>query len=93
MEIKDGILTKIDFTDLKNGKLVIPEGVTEIAENIFPNDAMRDLVTEIVFPKSLVFIDDSSFAFCTNLKNIELSNGIKIIGERAFENDWGILTV
>jgi len=66
----------------KIGKMVIPEGVTEIREGTFRNWGLRT----IEFPSSLAFIDKEAFAGCKNLKvfnggrknTITITNSIRV---------------
>lgn len=50
------------------GKIIIPEGITQIAESAF----LGSDITGIVFPKSIQNIDSQAFLFCNNLKDVVL---------------------
>lgn len=38
MKIKNKILLSVEESDIKNGKLIIPEGIVEIADNVLKSD-------------------------------------------------------
>ncbi len=58
-------------------KIKIPEGVTELAENLFKGFQNLE---EVVLPKSLKIINDNAFSDCINLKKINISPNIERIG-------------
>lgn len=62
--------------NLKN--LVIPEGVTELEEHLFKG--CREIET-VSLPSTLKRLSASVFAFCTNLKEINLEN-IEVFGTK-----------
>ena len=62
------------------GKVIIPEGVTEICDNGFK----RAKMTHVVLPKSLQKIGSWAFATCPHLRTIDCQNGLKCIDENAF---------
>ena len=74
----------------KENNLIIPEGVTTIAEYAFYNCQNLESVT---FPESLVDIGKSAFLNCYNLKNIKFSNGLKTIAEDAFSCCDDLITI
>ena len=51
-----------------NSRVVIPEGIEEIAENAFRGYSQ---LKEIVLPRSLKKISACAFAGCNNLKRVE----------------------
>lgn len=53
------------------GKIVIPEGVTEIAEYAFSGNSE---VTEIIVPESVTLCGSGCFALCPSLKSITFYN-------------------
>lgn len=79
---------------IKNGRLVeykghdakveIPEGVTEIAYEVFMCNT--DIV-EVIIPKGVGSIGGFAFFGCTSLENVRLPEGLRYIGENAFEGD------
>lgn len=62
-------------------EIVIPEGVTSIAEEAFLNNLSIDYVE---FPKSLKKIGNSAFYGCSNLYDVNIKNGLEEIGYEAF---------
>ena len=75
--------TKNKFQIDENGCLVIPDGVTTIAEYQFENCSE---LTSVSIPKSVTVIGDYAFYGCTNLENISIPNDITLtwIGQKAF---------
>lgn len=65
---------------IKQGKLLIEEGVTAIGERVFENGEMQ----EVEFPNTLKLIGFSSFAHCKNLRTLEIPEGVLGIGNEAF---------
>lgn len=63
-------------------KAIIPDGITEITEDMF---SFNKDIEEIILPDSVISIADDAFKDCTNLKKIHLSNNLKMIGNGAFE--------
>lgn len=66
-------------------KVVIPEGVKNIASYAFAN---LTALEEVVLPSTLESIDYGAFYGCTSLQKITFSgeNNLKIINQNAFEN-------
>ena len=81
MEIVNGILYNIDKKDIVNKKLIIPEGVTEILDDITSYNKNIEFLS---LPKSLKKIGDNAFCFCENLFFVEIPNSVEEIGEKAF---------
>lgn len=93
-EIKNGVLVK--YTG-DGGDVVIPNNVTVIGDDAFYG--CEDL-TSVTIPKSVEYIsngyDDSfydltssestvgAFAFCTNLEQVTIANGLTEIGDNSF---------
>lgn len=71
-------------------EIVIPEGITEIAEGVFMDCAQIEKVT---LPSTLKIIGVGAFKDCTNLKEINIPYGVTTIGERAFENCTSVYMV
>lgn len=78
--IEDGVLT--EYTGSAT-EVVIPEGVTEIAEEVF---AGRTDVTSVSFPSTLVAIGDRAFSRCESIKSVALPEGLTTLGAYAFES-------
>ena len=81
MEIKDGVLIKVDNTDIINGTFTIPEGVTSIGDDAFRG--CSDLI-EIKIPEGVTSIGDGAFAYCNDLTKIKIPEGVTSIGYEAF---------
>ncbi len=62
-------------------ELIIPEGVTAIAERVFKKETS---LQKIVFPSSLQRIRTEAFRGCANLKEVVFSTGPRIIEDSAF---------
>lgn len=79
----DGIIYSADMSILvkcpagREGKIVIPDGVIEIAPGAFSNSCIQ----EVVFPDSLRKIGMSAFAFCKRLERVDFGRGLKEIGD------------
>ena len=67
----------------------IPEKVTLIEKEAFYN---CHSITNITIPKSVNKIDYKSFYQCTNLTDVSIKDGLKIIGEAAFES-CGLISI
>lgn len=72
------LISKEELTEI-----VIPEGVTMIANEAFTD--CRQLKT-VVLPKSLKSIGEYAFASCFNLEDIVFPEGLEVIDERAFSS-------
>lgn len=79
----DGIIYSADMSILvkcpagREGKIVIPDGVVEIAPGAFSNSCIQ----EVVFPDSLRRLGMSAFAFCKRLERVDFGHGLKEIGD------------
>ena len=68
--------------DSPEGVIRIPNGVTDIAEDVFFD---KDKITRVIIPSSVVNISKEAFYDCDGLTSVEfLGNGLEIIGEYAF---------
>ena len=76
--IEDGILTS--YTG-NAADIVIPEGVTEIADRVFIS---RTFIKSVVLPSSLKKIGSFAFCGCTSLVKVSLNEGLEYIGDDAF---------
>ena len=77
-DIEDGILVEYHGSD---EHVVIPDGVTEIADEVF--DGCSSLVS-VTLPDTLTVIGGSAFAECSNLSQINIPFGVTSIGDMAF---------
>ena len=59
----------------------IPEGVLQIADNVFLSNKA---LTRITFPNSLTSIGNSVFKYCHNLTSVTIPNSVTRIGNSAF---------
>lgn len=73
--------TLIDGTQCEH-EVVIPEGVAYIASSAFYTNCF---ITSVIFPKSLIAIEDCAFLGCKNLKEIVIQSELTFIGRSAFE--------
>lgn len=88
-KIENNIFISVD-DELREEKIIIPEGVTEIADKAFHNPySNREYIKEIVLPSTLKKIGEQSFGNLF-IKNFSLPEGLIEIGERAFENNKGL---
>ena len=82
--IRDNIV--VGFYDEFIENIVIPEGVTEIANNAFRK--YYGLKT-ISLPTTLQIIGDEAFYKCSSLEEIILTENISFIGKQAFKETHG----
>lgn len=68
--------------EIKDGKCVIPYGVTEILEDEFTE--CKEL-KEVVIPDTVVKIGRFAFFWCTSLKEVNIPDSVVEIGSQAFE--------
>ena len=76
--IEDGVLTSYTGNETD---IVIPDGVTEIADRVFLS---KTFIKTVIFPTSLKKIGEFAFCGCTGLVNITLNEGLENIGDDAF---------
>lgn len=69
--------------------VVIPEGVTTIAEYAFQSCHL----TGVVIPASITNFGSYAFDGCKYLKNITLTEGLRVMGEYAFSNCTALSSV
>ncbi len=65
----------------KDSKIVIPEGVKNIAPEAFKD---HQGITDVTLPDSLLKIGEDAFSGCSNLKNVNGGINLNIIADRAF---------
>ena len=87
-KIENGNLIKYDGV---GGKVVIPEGVTEIDYNAFTG--YYDEITELVIPSTLKRIPCVAFKEFESLKTLTISEGVTGIGQEAFYNCMDLIEV
>lgn len=67
-------------------KVIIKQGVTTIGERAFDNSSLNfPQLKTVSTPNSVETIEDNAFYFCSALTNITFQDGLKSIGESAFE--------
>ena len=81
MKIKDGVLIEVEESDIVNGTVEIPEGITAIGRRTFKD---CESLTNIEIPEGVTQIGYKAFDGCSSLTNIEIPKGVKGIGEEAF---------
>ena len=78
----DGILYSADMETLilcpagKTGTVVIPDGVTRIRKHAFS----RSKISKVIFPDSMVSLQNEAFYGCAYLTEIDFGHGIEHIG-------------
>ncbi len=78
----DGILYSADMKTLiicptgKTGTVVIPDGVTRIRKSAFS----RSKISKVIFPDSMVSLQNEAFYGCEYLTEIDFGHGIEHIG-------------
>lgn len=80
MIIKNGVLEKIHEDDIKNGKVVVPQGVESIAKNCFKGYKSLEWVD---LPSSLKVIGESAFND-SGLKEISIPDSVIEIQDAGF---------
>lgn len=78
----DGILYSADMKTLiicptgKTGTVVIPDGVTRIRKSTFS----RSKISKVIFPDSMISLQNEAFYGCEYLAEIDFGHGIEQIG-------------
>ena len=86
-QIVNGVLTK--YTG-PGGKVVVPEGVTEIADRVFDGN---DKITSVVLPEGVTRIGNSAFYWCSSLTDIVIPESVTSIGNSAFTFCYNLTSV
>ena len=81
MIIEDGVLIKVENSDIINGTIIIPDGVNKIGENAFSNCTN---LRNINIPQSVTEIGGRAFDNCKNLTSINIPQNVTRIGEETF---------
>ncbi len=79
LHIKDGVLIRCHKDN--ETSIVIPEGVTEIAEDAFRRCKALE---SVVIPNSVKEIGNEAFYSCESLKSLQIPESLTKIGENAF---------
>lgn len=77
--IEDGVLVGYNG---EGGEVIIPDGVTSVAANVFKNNKS---ITKVVFPEGLVSIGNSAFEMASYLTEVKFASTIESIGQKAFK--------
>ena len=72
----------------ENTTLVVKEGTTAIADNVFNYENRPENLVAITFPESLKEIGESAFLECSSLKEITIPKNVTKVGEHAFNADY-----
>ena len=81
MKIKDGVLIEVKDSDIVNGTVEIPDGVTKIGRSAFEGCSS---LTNIEIPEGVTRIEEGAFKKCSSLTNIEIPEGVTKIGSDTF---------
>ena len=88
MIIENGVLLKIDKTDIHDGVLTIPDGVTVIADGACVDNGYSSsflhLIETVILPEGIETIEDNVFKDCRNLDKINFPKSLTKIGSSAF---------
>ena len=88
-EIQDGELVASDGNLLlvdNSGTLKIPESVTKIGEGAFSNTSLDGIpLKKIIIPSTVKEIGANAFAYNTTLEEVEIEDGVEIVGTEAFK--------
>lgn len=83
--IRDGVLTAYNGP---GGDVVIPDGVTAIGEHAFSYNSFtydKFTLTSVTIPASVTVIMKDAFQSCSNLRQVNFSEGLTYIAEHAFD--------
>ena len=86
-QITNGVLTK--YTG-PGGDVMVPEGVTEIADRVFDGN---DKITSVVLPEGVTRIGNSAFCWCSSLTDIVIPESVTSIGNSAFTFCYNLTSV
>ena len=81
MIIEDGTLVQVEESDIVDGFLRIPDGVTYVSFDAIPDE---NDIRKIYIPKSLTEIHYGTFANCKKLEHLEFDDNITFIPEYSF---------
>lgn len=86
MIIDNNVLIKFEEKDIIEGKLVVPEGITIIADDplSFLSNEIKLSITHVSLPKTLIEIGNYAFSNCNSIEEIKFPDSIKKIGDGAF---------
>ena len=84
--IKNNVLIRYEGN---GGRVVIPEGVTGIKQKAF----WYSKVSEVVFPESLIRIEDQAFYKCSELQAARLPKSVTELGYGVFGTCYSLREV
>ena len=91
MQIKDGLLLSINKSkDIKRGKCIIPNGVTDIGNFVFEDCTS---LTSITIPDGVKSIGNFAFYYCSRLSEVTIPDSVTNIGASAFEGCTSLTSV
>ena len=79
--IEDNVLLSCEKDDNDSDAVVIPEGVTGIAQEAFKGNTD---ICKVTLPETLVLIGREAFSECCSLESINIPESVKDIGKAAF---------
>jgi len=80
-------LLKVDNSDITDGVITLPEGVTAIGDRAF---WYCSGLTQLILPKGVKTIGDYAFYDCSSLTQLTLPEGVMTIGASAFSGCTGL---
>ena len=91
MIIKNGLLEKVYVVDIpKDGKFVVPDGVTKIDHSAFANCFN---LTSVIIPDGVVGIGCWAFSECTELTSVTIPGSVIGIGTGAFDGCTNLTSI
>ncbi len=90
MKIENGVLSKVDNIDIKNGFFIVPDGVEVVGKYAFDN--CKNLKT-VIIPEGVTEIADSAFCYCEQLVAIKIPATVIKIDKFAFYHCSNLLSV
>jgi len=79
--VLDGEMVAYAYHELES-TLVIPDGITSLAESLFYGQAV---IKDVILPDGLQAIGDRCFAYCNNLETVTFSPQCLSVGDYAFQ--------
>lgn len=96
IKVDDGVVNKgLKISELKQktGILIISDSVSKLGYNVFDNwyktehsSIYTASLLKVILPDTITEIGSSAFRFCSDLKEIKMSQKLEIVGSFAFTN-------